>query len=69
MQLNEGHAYTYDRDALLKMVEEALANARPKAGAAAPQPPAALALIHAPAPPLYFPPAPWPPVSTPGHNS
>jgi NAD(P)-dependent dehydrogenase (short-subunit alcohol dehydrogenase family) len=36
VQLNEGHAYTYDRDALVKLLEEALANARPKAGATAP---------------------------------
>jgi NAD(P)-dependent dehydrogenase (short-subunit alcohol dehydrogenase family) len=36
VQLNEGHAYTYDRDALVKMLEEALATARPKTGAAAP---------------------------------
>jgi len=31
VQLNEGHPYTYDRDALVKMVDEALATARPKA--------------------------------------
>jgi NAD(P)-dependent dehydrogenase (short-subunit alcohol dehydrogenase family) len=36
VQLNEGHAYTYDRDALVKMLDEALATARPRAGAAAP---------------------------------
>jgi len=30
VQLNEGHAYTYDRDALVKMLDEALAKARPK---------------------------------------
>ncbi len=30
VQLNEGHAYTYDRDALVKMLDEALATARPK---------------------------------------
>jgi NAD(P)-dependent dehydrogenase (short-subunit alcohol dehydrogenase family) len=30
VQLNEGHAYTYDRDALVKMLDEALANARPR---------------------------------------
>jgi NAD(P)-dependent dehydrogenase (short-subunit alcohol dehydrogenase family) len=29
VQLNEGHAYTYDRDALVKMLDEALATARP----------------------------------------
>jgi hypothetical protein len=29
VQLNEGHAYTYDRAALIAMVEEALAKARP----------------------------------------
>jgi NAD(P)-dependent dehydrogenase (short-subunit alcohol dehydrogenase family) len=31
VQLNEGHLYTYDRDALIKMLDEALATARPKA--------------------------------------
>lgn len=31
VQLNEGHAYTYDRDALVKMLDEALATARPAA--------------------------------------
>lgn len=36
VQLNEGHAYTYDRDALVKMLDEALAKARPRTGAAAP---------------------------------
>ena len=30
VQLNEGHAYTYERDALVKMLDEALATARPK---------------------------------------
>lgn len=30
VQLNEGHAYTYDRDALVKMLDEVLANARPR---------------------------------------
>jgi NAD(P)-dependent dehydrogenase (short-subunit alcohol dehydrogenase family) len=30
VQLNEGQAYTYDRDALVKMLDEALAKARPK---------------------------------------
>jgi NAD(P)-dependent dehydrogenase (short-subunit alcohol dehydrogenase family) len=30
VQLNEGHAYTYDREALVKMLDEALAKARPK---------------------------------------
>ena len=30
VQLNEGHPYTYDRDALVKMLDEALAKARPK---------------------------------------
>jgi len=30
VQLNEGHLYTYDRAALVKMLDEALANARPK---------------------------------------
>jgi NAD(P)-dependent dehydrogenase (short-subunit alcohol dehydrogenase family) len=32
VQLNEGHPYTYDRAALIKMLDEALANARPKSG-------------------------------------
>ena len=30
VQLNEGHAYTYDRDTLVKMLDEALATARPR---------------------------------------
>jgi NAD(P)-dependent dehydrogenase (short-subunit alcohol dehydrogenase family) len=30
VQLNEGHAYTYDRAALIAMLDEALAKARPK---------------------------------------
>jgi NAD(P)-dependent dehydrogenase (short-subunit alcohol dehydrogenase family) len=30
VELNEGHAYTYDRDTLVKMLDEALATARPK---------------------------------------
>jgi len=30
VQLNEGQAYTYDRQALVKMLDEALAHARPK---------------------------------------
>ncbi len=30
VQLNEGQAYSYDRDALVKMLDEALATARPK---------------------------------------
>jgi len=30
VQLNEGHAYTYEREALVKMLDEALAKARPK---------------------------------------
>jgi NAD(P)-dependent dehydrogenase (short-subunit alcohol dehydrogenase family) len=30
VQLNEGHAYTYDREAMVRMLDEALANARPK---------------------------------------
>jgi NAD(P)-dependent dehydrogenase (short-subunit alcohol dehydrogenase family) len=30
VQLNEGHAYTYDRAALIKMLDEALAGSRPK---------------------------------------
>lgn len=29
VQLNEGHAYTYDRDALVRMLEEALKTSRP----------------------------------------
>ena len=32
VQLNEGHPYTYDRAALIKMLDEALATARPKTG-------------------------------------
>ena len=31
VQLNEGQPYTYDRDALIKMLDELLATARPKA--------------------------------------
>ena len=31
VQLNEGQPYTYDRDALIKMLDETLATARPKA--------------------------------------
>jgi hypothetical protein len=30
VQLNEGQAYTYDREALIKMLDEALAQARPR---------------------------------------
>ena len=30
VQLNEGHLYTYDREALIKMLDEALATARPR---------------------------------------
>ncbi len=30
VQLNEGHPYTYDRDALVKMLDEALAQSRPR---------------------------------------
>lgn len=30
VQLNEGHLYTYDRDALVKMLDEAMAQARPR---------------------------------------
>jgi NAD(P)-dependent dehydrogenase (short-subunit alcohol dehydrogenase family) len=30
VELNEGQAYTYDRDALVKMLDESLATARPK---------------------------------------
>ena len=30
VQLNEGQPYTYDRDALIRMLDEALATARPK---------------------------------------
>jgi hypothetical protein len=29
-RLNEGHAYTLSRDALVKMLDQALATARPK---------------------------------------
>jgi NAD(P)-dependent dehydrogenase (short-subunit alcohol dehydrogenase family) len=34
VQLNEGHAYTYGRDALVQMLDEALATARPAVPAA-----------------------------------
>jgi hypothetical protein len=30
VQLNEGQPYTYDRNALVKMLDEALAGSRPK---------------------------------------
>jgi hypothetical protein len=30
VQLNEGHAYTYDRDALVRMLDVALRSARPR---------------------------------------
>lgn len=30
VELNEGHAFTYDRDALVKMLDEALAKSRPR---------------------------------------
>lgn len=30
VELNEGQAYTYDREAMMRMLDEALANARPK---------------------------------------
>jgi len=30
VQLNEGQVYTYDREAMVRMLDEALANARPK---------------------------------------
>jgi NAD(P)-dependent dehydrogenase (short-subunit alcohol dehydrogenase family) len=33
VQLNEGQAYTYDREALLKMLDEALAGSRPRTAA------------------------------------
>ena len=33
VQLNEDHAYTYDRETLVKMLDEALAKARPKSAA------------------------------------
>ncbi len=36
VQLNEGHAYTYDRAALVAMIDEALAKARPKVSAPKP---------------------------------
>jgi predicted RNA-binding Zn ribbon-like protein len=35
VQLNEGHAHTVDRDTLVKMLDEALVNARPKVAAPA----------------------------------
>ncbi|MDP9199108.1 MAG: SDR family NAD(P)-dependent oxidoreductase [Pseudomonadota bacterium] len=34
VELNEGHAYTYERDALVRMLDEALAKARPAVPAA-----------------------------------
>jgi hypothetical protein len=34
VQLNEGHAYTYDRDALVKMLDEAMAGTRPRTASA-----------------------------------
>jgi short-subunit dehydrogenase len=34
VQLNEGHSYTYGRDALVQMLDEALATARPAVAAA-----------------------------------
>jgi hypothetical protein len=33
VQLNEGQQYTYDRDALVKMLDESLATAKPKTSA------------------------------------
>ena len=30
VQLNEGQPYTYDRDALIRMLDEALSTARPR---------------------------------------
>src|SRR4029453_3045677 len=30
VELNEGHAYTYDRETLIKMLDEALAGSRPR---------------------------------------
>jgi hypothetical protein len=33
-QLNEDHAFSYDREALVKMLDEALARTRPKKSAA-----------------------------------
>jgi hypothetical protein len=30
VQLNEGHPYTYDRDALVRMLDEALVQSRPR---------------------------------------
>ena len=30
VQLNEGQPYTYDRDALIKMLDDSLSHARPK---------------------------------------
>ena len=35
VQLNEGQAYTYDREALLKMLDEELAKARPRVASSA----------------------------------
>jgi NAD(P)-dependent dehydrogenase (short-subunit alcohol dehydrogenase family) len=35
VQLNEGHPYTYDREALVKMLDEALAKSRPRTQAVA----------------------------------
>jgi hypothetical protein len=30
VQWNEGHAYTFDRETLIKMLDDALANSRPR---------------------------------------
>jgi hypothetical protein len=30
VQLNEGHPYTYDREGLIKLLDEALAQSRPR---------------------------------------
>jgi hypothetical protein len=30
VQWNEGHAYTFDREALIKMLDDALAGSRPR---------------------------------------
>jgi NAD(P)-dependent dehydrogenase (short-subunit alcohol dehydrogenase family) len=38
VQLNEGHRYTYDRAALIKMLDEALVGSRPRTPPAATQP-------------------------------
>src|SRR5688572_15669957 len=39
VQLNEGQRYTLDRAALIKILDEALATARPRTNLSGPQPP------------------------------